>query len=411
MLNRITLSNFKCFKQRTQIDIERINLFTGINGRGKSTALQSMLLMRQSLEHNRNSRQIILNGECIEIGNFEDLKNSSTSIGESILLSFGYSKDDNNIEITYYLNETEYDKTVAEISKIFVSGKLNNSEIEFSLLNKKEGIFIKYKEKKQEFICNSFFDLFIDNSTSSSEIEEISRILNFNKIHYVSADRIGPQDFYPKTSFKDFPNVGSKGQFTINLLFKMKDHQVYDNLFIQKDAPNYLLDQTQAWLSFIFKGGKLNISDTEANILTLGMNHDGSSTFYKPSNLGFGYSYILPIIVSGLLAGKEEILIVENPEAHLHSSSQSRLIKFLAMVSANGVQVFIETHSDHVLNALRVYIKQGEIESDDLNVYYFQSDKQQQIIPIPILENGRIETWPTGFFDQMDKDFAILFDE
>lgn len=412
IIDSIHITNFKCFRKRTAIDLKGINLLTGTNGRGKSTMLQTLLLMRQSTEHNRNTRQVILNGSCIEIGNFADLKNSKTSTDEPVIFSFRFKDLNCNLVVIYFLNEIENDKTVAQISTIKVHGVYNGKNLSFSLFNKPKGIFLSTgPNKKQTFLGQSFYDLFITDNIIGSELDIIYKILNFNRIHYVSADRIGPQDFYPKTSFTFFPNVGAKGQFTINLLHKKKDDRVYKDLCINEKVPDFLLDQSEAWLSYIFGSGKIQIFDTNANIFTMGMNHDGSSTVYRPANLGFGFSYILPIIVSGLIAKEGEILIVENPEAHLHSSSQSRLIEFLAKVSKNGVQVFVETHSDHVLNALRVCVKQDYIGKDDLNVLYFQSNEEEQVVTIPILENARIEKWPVGFFDQMDKDFEILFND
>jgi predicted ATPase len=130
---------------------------------------------------------------------------------------------------------------------------------------------------------------------------------------------------------------------------------------------------------------------------------------YRPVNVGFGYSYALPIIVSGLVAKPGERLIVENPEAHLHPYAQSQLIKFLAKVSATGVQVFIESHSDHVLNAMRIAVLDKVIEHGNLNVLYFDRSASQRVEQIPVKEDGSIEYWPVGFFDQTDKDFERLF--
>ena len=74
----------------------------------------------------------------------------------------------------------------------------------------------------------------------------------------------------------------------------------------------------------------------------------------RPTNMGFGVSYALPVITAGLLAPAGSLLVVENPEAHLHPAGQSRVGRFLAHLAASGVQVVAETHSDHVLNGVRL---------------------------------------------------------
>ena len=170
-----------------------------------------------------------------------------------------------------------------------------------------------------------------------------------------------------------------------------------------------MLGQTEAWLEKIFDGGKIEIKNVDANIVVMQMNSERTSTVYKPLNVGFGYSYALPIIVSGLIAAKGEMLIVENPEAHLHPYAQAQIAGFLAQVSKNGVQVVIESHSDHILNGLRVAVHKQILDANDLNVLYFQRDERQPVVNIPVEKDGAINDWPPGFFDQLDKDFEVLF--
>ena len=102
---------------------------------------------------------------------------------------------------------------------------------------------------------------------------------------------------------------------------------------------------------------------------------------FKPTNVGFGYSYALPILIAGLTAEKGTILIVENPEAHLHPSAQSMITKFLGLVANRGVQVFIETHSEHILNALRVMVVQESMKASDINVKYFDRELKDYFFP------------------------------
>ncbi len=167
--------------------------------------------------------------------------------------------------------------------------------------------------------------------------------------------------------------------------------------------------QTGEWLSEIF--------DTEVKIEV----KDGSHTFeilftingkqHKPTNVGFGYSYILPIIVSGLIAKEGEILIIENPEAHLHPKAQSELTKFLAKVASCGIQIFIESHSEHILNGLRVAMLKEDIEinNEDLNILYFQNEEENPFVKLDLQPNGKIKNWVDGFFDQQEQDLAEIF--
>jgi predicted ATPase len=178
---------------------------------------------------------------------------------------------------------------------------------------------------------------------------------------------------------------------------------------IEPANSNTVLDQTEAWLALVFGGGRITIKSTDANIVLLGMNSESSANTYKPLNIGFGYSYILPILVSGLIARPGEIVIVENPEAHLHPHAQAQLMQFLIRLSTTGTQVFVESHSDHVLNALRVAVRKGSADANNANVLYFDKTATNTIVPIPIGLDGSIERWPRGFFDQLDSDYEQLF--
>src|SRR5690606_33690367 len=121
--------------------------------------------------------------------------------------------------------------------------------------------------------------------------------------------RLGPVKYVDKVDLTDFIHVGSKGQNSINLLAKsFKLEGVHENLYLGKDA-NSLEQQTEEWLSYILGGAKIDIKgkESESGILYMLLNNSKASSNYKSVNVGFGYSYILPLIVTGLVAKKGEI--------------------------------------------------------------------------------------------------------
>lgn len=406
MITEIGLKNFKCFGSEITIPIGKINLFTGINGRGKSTTLQSLLLMRQSPEHSRTTDQIIFNGNCVDLGNFDDVRNSEIPRTEPIELTFTFSSEGNTSVLRYLLKENVGDDMVAQIEKVDVTGSINNREYHIEIFPKISEHFINFNDKK---IPLYWKDLLFERMEESGEpFSYMSQAISFASIHYISADRIGPKDFYMKQSFTEFPNVGRRGEYTANILSKKSGDTVNEKLCLASGSTNTVLDQTEAWLSKVFDGGRIRVGTTDANIVVLSINSEDSSKTYKPINVGFGYSYALPIIVSGLIAQPGEILIVENPEAHLHPYAQSQLTKFLTRVSAIGVQVFIESHSDHILNGLRISVLDKLISKDDINILYFHRNTER-FSKILVSEDGSIDYWPDGFFDQMNIDFSRLF--
>ncbi|MFO0545572.1 MAG: DUF3696 domain-containing protein [Pseudanabaena sp.] len=425
MITQIEIENFKCFKNRVSFPLGKLTLLTGINGRGKSTLLQSLLLMRQSIEHDENTDKILLNGSCVNLNSFNDIRNKDTLRDKAIIFKYHFKSP--NIEKGYFkynFIENLDDEMTLYIPQLTLYSEAK-SRFDNAVFNTLFGNEIVFKYNHQEyFLYKKNYDLtiFTDlsnlapnefNFTSTEKVLEtldspFKSALNFNFIYYVSADRIGPQDFYPKSTLGKFPNVGARGEFTVNLLDKKRAEPVDDRLCLGEDAKT-LITQTEEWLSKIFGGAKLEIPSSKSSILELLFNTSASKDRFKPANVGFGFNSVLPIIVSGLIAKEGEILIVENPEIHLHPRSQSELTKFLAKVSSCGVQVLVESHSDHIVNGLQLAVVDKIIGENEISVLYFQSDNQEPVVQIPIQKDGRIEVWPEGFFDQSNKDLERIF--
>jgi predicted ATPase len=105
------------------------------------------------------------------------------------------------------------------------------------------------------------------------------------------------------------------------------------------------------------------------------------------------------------------VLIVDSPEAHLHPRGQSRIGCFLAQAAACG-QILIETHSDHVLNGIRLAVRDGLIAPADVAIYFFEcnvpDETRSKVLRLLVDKDGNLDLWPTGFFDQSERDLARL---
>jgi predicted ATPase len=127
MLTKIALKNFKCFQEEREFPLSHINLLTGINGTGKSTLLQSLLLMYQSLEINPSTTGLFLNGSCLSLGNYEDIKNSNTTRDEAIEIKHQiyldiFQNSQNNkllLDLNYAFGEESKDEMVLKIKEIY----------------------------------------------------------------------------------------------------------------------------------------------------------------------------------------------------------------------------------------------------------------------------------------------------
>lgn len=418
MLNKLTLQNFKLFKDKTEFPLSKINLLTGVNGRGKSSVLQPFLLLMQSPGHDRNTDNIQFNGNCVNLGYFVDVKNIENTVKEPIIFLFNFSSQLLNYYIEYTIIHSPDENLIGQIVLIKISGQINGQKFLYEIIQSGNDFDLIDKIANTSTKFSALFDLFIPSQYQTDITRAIYNTLPFLKIHYISADRIGPKLFYTSQSQKKFDSTGSLGENTISTLFHCRNNQVestfidYIGVFynvVPSELETTVEGQTNFWLDKIFNGAKYEIKEVvDTNLLTFFVSPDGSFNYHKPTNVGYGFSYILPILVSGLISKPGEIMIIENPEAHLHPYAQSIIAKFLTLVALKGVQVIIESHSEHILNGLRISVFEDVISSKDLSVLYFDRDGQEPFIKIEMNDDGGIRNWPKDFFDQSTNDLNYL---
>ena len=130
----------------------------------------------------------------------------------------------------------------------------------------------------------------------------------------------------------------------------------------------------------------------------------------RPKNVGTGVSYMAEVLIGALSCRSGDVLIIENPEIHLHPSGQSEFMLFLSFLAEKGVQIIVETHSDHIYNAVRKYIHTDVIEKDKVTIYFFERKENGTSVPvlIPIDEDGKAQDQRDGFFDQTKKDLDVI---
>ena len=140
----------------------------------------------------------------------------------------------------------------------------------------------------------------------------------------------------------------------------------------------------------------------------------GDVRYYRSTNVGFGLTYILPVLVALLSSSAGALVLLENPEAHLHPRGQSQAGELIARAASAGIQVIVETHSDHILNGIRVAVKRGLASPEDIALHYFQLPAEYsdmsgiEVISPQIDRDGRLDKWPEGFFDEYGKSLSRL---
>ncbi|KGA97507.1 hypothetical protein AJ85_01940 [Alkalihalobacillus alcalophilus ATCC 27647 = CGMCC 1.3604] len=365
MLNKLFLNNFKCFRYN-EVNFKPLTFLVGGNGVGKSSVIQSILLAKQSIDNIKLDEEVPSSFEV--------------KLNGPYLLNLGLAKN-------------------------ILSSNATSQTINLSLLN----------DLNEETKINYSFDGKYGEHLLEGSFETLNNKRNIpfsENFSYINAERLGPrQALSMGPSFN--LEVGFKGDHTSHSLFRADNInlQVHESLKIQQSLR--FSRQVEAWMSLIFPDLQLDYKMIEeVNMVSMKYKNGALDTdFFAAPNNGFGISYTLPIIVAGLILSSKNngVLVVENPEAHLHPLGQSRMGRFLAALSLSGVQVIIETHSEHVINGSRVDMAKSN-RTEDLMVNFLAIEKDGVMVQeLTINKFGELLDWPIGFFDQEQQDLKELF--
>ena len=379
MIRKLSLVNFKCFKELPDVGLSQITLFTGSNGRGKSSLIQSILLIAQSFGNDRQINDIKLRGKFIDLGTFKDIL-CDQSDDEELIIHFETDDKEEN-SITFKLMPYSGRDRLANVSQLKVCDD-NNGCRDLVVLAASEG-----------GLDPSYSVHVVGQTSAVAGIQQLSRV------YYVAADRQPPVNNALKNDNLENNQVGIHGENLINILHLKGD-----------DFVNQVANE----ISVILKGASLHVVDNGSDFLRFLIDSSDDSAGFRPVNVGFGYSYLLPIVLTCMLAEKGSKIIVENPEAHLHPGAQSRLMDFMIKCAVNqNLQLLIETHSDHIINELRIAVKEKMIVNNkEASIIHFTRDSQEKTTPtcckIAIDSNGNLSSYPTDFLEEWGEQMGKL---
>lgn len=391
-INNVKITNFKSLKN-IDVNLSNLTLIAGINSTGKSSFIQALLLTKQN-QDNIKKDLIKFSLDIVLKENRENYLSGSilSENGTSYFLNGNYVELGDRSNILY--EEASYDEDVIiEISN-------NNIRLQ-TYYNEILGVIFETNEKSQNdlFSINLNINLFLEN------------------MQYLCADRISPQLAYPQSDINIKKNlIGFRGEYTAHFLAEYKNRNIaLKELKHPESVTSQYLENASLWLNEISQDIDIysTVNPTQQNVvLEYSYRYkSGRTNKYSPLNVGFGITYALPIIVSILKAKEGDLIIIENPESHLHPAGQSKIAELCAIASSCGVQIIVETHSDHFLNGIRIATKKEIIEPKHSKIYYFRKDIDEletKIDTITINSNGGIDNYPKGFFDQFDDDLDEL---
>ncbi|MEI8033748.1 MAG: DUF3696 domain-containing protein [Chlorobiaceae bacterium] len=368
MITALRIQNFKCFAD-TRLRFGSLTLLAGANATGKSTTIQTLLLLRQShLRRTFDTGNLLLSGALTNVGTAGDVINQTVDSDEIAIELSAEGRPDRRFAFTY-----------------------------------------RTADKSSYTLQTEGVDPFPYNPI----VYDPNINLFETQFNYLNAERIGPRLMYPMFDLQgDSINVGVHGEYAAHVLARYQDSLIAcESLAHRNEAAGELSlkvePQTRYWMRTFIPNFEIKVEELTSADQVRVMLGTGTRELVRPTNIGFGIIYTLPIVVGALVAPAGSLLIVENPEAHLHPASQSQIGMFLARAAAAGIQVVIETHSDHVLNGIRRAVRHGVLQPEHVSILFFAGEGRVETPEI--YRDGGIDPWPHGFFDQMEKDLRELF--
>ena len=366
MLTRLELRSFKCF-ELLRLPLAPLTLLTGLNASGKSSVLQAVVLLHQTMREHEWSTRLVLNGAGVRLGTVSDV------VGRD---AFEIALEDDQHVYRWVFGGDRWDMSM-EVRSVAVDDRN----------------FIMPRELR--------YLLPPDETEVAASLTRPLRDLT-----YITAERIAPQEIYPLEDPRLVSVVGPRGEHAVSVLHWGQDEPVLNGLVLP-GAPAIRLRQVERRMSTLFPGCQIDLQQApRANAVTLGLRTSNATEFHSPVHTGFGLTQILPIMVAALSATKGDVILIENPEVHLHPAGQVLMGQFLADTAGAGIQVIVETHSDHVLNGVRRAVKARQLSAEQVAIHFFRppSDEVTQVLSPTLDDTGNIDDWPEGFFDQFDKD-------
>ncbi|MER6575278.1 DUF3696 domain-containing protein [Nonomuraea sp. NPDC001023] len=377
MIEQLILRNFKAFR-RQDLALAPYTLLTGLNSSGKSSVLQALALLRQSYESRtlvpskapRLESGFLLNGDLVELGAGKDV------------LHEDYDRNPTGSPLIELGIETGPPRSLASWT-------------------------VEYQPEN---------DLLPLRGTSG----KIERTLLFGPVfQYLKADRVVPAVSYPRSYDAAVRRrfLGARGEHTVNYLRHYGDEPIQEETLQHPLARSpRLADQTEAWMQEVCPGVNLEavgIEGTDQVRLSFKFGTAGlsASNRYRPTNVGFGLTYVLPIVVACLTAQPGALILLENPEAHIHPRGQTAMARLTCAAARAGAQVVVETHSDHILNGVRIVVKEQRLRPSQVALHFFSRSTGGIEIQSPVLNSdGMLSVWPDGFFDEWDRSLDQLLD-
>lgn len=407
----LTVAGFKSISESRTIEIRPLTILAGANSSGKSSIMQPLLLLKQTLQLPYDPENILLlNGPTLNFASanqFLSNKNKNLEIGfeltsgTQINTCLALNSSKNGLEVkettinidgqsrTYRLNMSTQ-KILATFSSEFQQEYLKTkNNLQLKVTQNRVFLHSDIEFPDSEDAQLALNELAILNITRV--IEELGLLQNrISKVIYVSALRGWPERIYPITDKSKAFNENFDAYFP-NVIFYWQYRNTDE---LKKLAQDLSLLELNAYGVRIRQLSNTQI-ELEINCLVLASKNE----FINFADVGVGISSILSVLVALQAAQPGQLVYIEQPELHLHPKAQVAMAHVLANAAQRGVRVVLETHSDLLLIGIQTLVAEGELDPNLVKLHWFSRDKNgiTQIASADLNEEGSFGKWPQDF--------------
>ena len=412
----ISVCGYKSLAKKVTIDVRPLTILAGANSSGKSSIMQPLLMMKQTLDESYDPGDLKINGPHVKFTLVDQLltKVLDNKLSEKYKIGIEIDQNEQIIE-TFKKRE----KKSIEITEMIYKNKekdiiymLAPGMTQEQILNINPNItrrFGKLKHGKIEYDTlkierdRCFLDLTLNSTrrTSSGRTPLVDTgpfINSIQGIIHVPALRGNPRRNY------DVAAVGS----TFPGTFENYISSIINNWQVNGDLRINDLSRSLEMLGLTWKVSARPVNDTNVEILVGRLPHnvnrieaDGEADLVNISDVGFGISQTLPVLVALLAAEPNQLVYIEQPEIHLHPRAQVAMAQILANAAKRGVQVVVETHSSFLLKGIQTLVAEGSLSPDIVKLHWFQrgEDGITEVRSADLDKAGAFGDWPEDFAD------------
>lgn len=405
MFTQLRLVNFKAWKDTGPVSLKPVTMLLGTNSSGKSTLIQSLLLLKQTVQSPDRTVHLNLGGDEINdlfnFGGFENVLNQAAESPRQFSIGFDFLREGGP-----RVSAGQFDCTYGQTSSGSVAIQtldLRTSDRRFRAIRRDKGAFsvVVDEETLPRFKGRNFApersiafsaDAIAALNQDGPKVEDLSLAIRreLEAISYLGPLRRKPERDYPWNKTKP-GDVGIDGRSAIDALLA--------SALLRSDEQNYIVNGVSSWLARMKVADSLEVRQQgRSNRYELIVHRDGVACNLR--DVGIGVSQVLPVLVVAHFAPPGSTIMLEEPEIHLHPLAQSVLAELFVTISQlRKVQFIVETHSEHLFRRMQTLMAKQQVSPTEAAMYFVERDgKTTKLRELELDNFGRVKNWPVGFF-------------